>query len=78
MCITFMCMGIFLHVCLDTMYVQCPGRLEEGIGPPGTRVTDSRELPCYCWDLTPVLLTIESPVWPPEIMIGIDLLVLFV
>ena len=61
----------------------CPLRPDEGIGSPGTRVTDSCELPHGCWKSNmgslkeqPVLaLNAEPPLQPliPALDIGSDL-----
>ena len=41
-----LCVPVFcLLVCLCTMGMQCPRKAEDGIGSPGTGVTDSYELP---------------------------------
>lgn len=57
------------------MYTMCAQWLQrsEGIGSPGTKVTDSCELSCGCWDLTPtplekqpVCLTAESFLQAPS------------
>ena len=58
-----------LHVCL------C-----EGVGSPGTGVTDSCELPCGCWVLNlssleeqPGLLTAEPPLQPLQCILEVSL-----
>ena len=33
------------------VHVYCPGRSEEGIGSPGTGITDRCTLPSGCWEL---------------------------
>lgn len=50
-------MYVFVHVCTFAW------RPEEDIGFPGTRVTDSYELLCRCWELNPLeeLLEVFSP-----------------
>lgn len=61
------CIRVFcLHICKCTMYVQCPRRLEEGIGSPEIGV---RQLWAHgCWELSrhplqgqQVCLTVETP-----------------
>lgn len=58
----------YMHVCVsrEVRHV-CPGRLEEDIQLPGTKVTNGYELPCVCWELNigplkekQVLLAIEA------------------
>ena len=39
----------------------CPQRPEEGIGSPGTEVTDNCKPPCGCWELNSGLLE-DQPV----------------
>jgi hypothetical protein len=63
-CFTYML--VVYSVC-----ARCPQRLEEGIGSPGTRVTDGCEPECGCsemnqWPLEgqPVLLTAEPSLQP--------------
>lgn len=41
----------WLHVCLSTMCMQCPQRLEEGAGYPETGTRDSCEPLCGFWVL---------------------------
>ena len=41
-----------LHVCLWTTCMQCPWRPEQGVGSPGTEVTNGCEPPCGCWALS--------------------------
>lgn len=57
-------MGVLLHVCLCTMWTQCLRMTEEDVGSTGTGVTNSREPPYGCCELSlgllekePVLLT---------------------
>jgi hypothetical protein len=49
----------YVHGCFACMslqpYMQCPRRLEEGIGFPGMGVTDLCESPCGCWKPNPGL-----------------------
>lgn len=49
----FMCMGVFcLHVCVYHAHVKCPWKTEEGMGSPGTQVTDICQMGidrCGCW-----------------------------
>jgi hypothetical protein len=60
--IFILCVLVFcLHMCL------C-----ENVGSPGAGVTDSCELPCMCWELSPdpleeqlVLLITEASPQPP-------------
>lgn len=62
MCMSALLTGISLyHMCAWN-----PGRLEEGIGAPGTGITDDSELPGECWELNsgplkkpPLLFTTE-------------------
>ena len=51
----FICVGIYLHVYMCTMCMQCLRRPEESIRTPepGAGVTDGCELPCRCWGLNP-------------------------
>lgn len=68
-----------VYGCFNCMYVCVPSvcawflwRPEEGIESPETRITDSWELPCRCWELNlgpleeqqPVLLIAESSLQP--------------
>jgi hypothetical protein len=48
----FLFMGV-LPACMSVYHVHawCPQWLEEGIGSPGTRITDDFELLCGCWEL---------------------------
>ena len=65
--VLFACLSMY-HVC-----AWCLWWPEEGIGSPGTGVTDSCELPCGCWELNPgpleeqsVLLTTGPSLQLPE------------
>lgn len=49
-----MCLSV-LSACMHVCY--CLPRSEEGIGSPGTGVTDGSDLPCGYWE--PNLLTTE-------------------
>lgn len=51
--INFMGMGIFLHVCICTMYKPGMHREAEGFTFPRTRITDSCKLLCGSWELNP-------------------------
>lgn len=47
-----MCMGALSeHIYVQQMHASHPCRSEEGIGFPETQATDSREIPCRCWEL---------------------------
>lgn len=46
----FMCMGVWLHVYLCTMCMQCPRRPEESTGSPGAGVTGGCQMLCGCWE----------------------------
>lgn len=49
-----LCVCVFgLPVCLCTMCIQCPWRLEECLRSPVTAVTDGCEPPHGCWDSNP-------------------------
>lgn len=41
--------------------IQCPWRLAEDVGSPGTNVTGGCDPPCECWELIPDPLK-EQPV----------------
>jgi hypothetical protein len=49
------------------MGVQCSWKPEEGIGWPGTGVTDACALPCGCWELIPGPLREQSRFWIAEV-----------
>lgn len=55
----FICVSVFLfsfHVCMCTVCVWCPGRLEEVLGTSGTGIPDYYKPPCGCAEyLTGVL-----------------------
>lgn len=60
-----------LRMSVHYMSVWCPRRPEEGIGSPGTGVTDDWESPCGCWESNPVplveqqvFLTAQLPLQP--------------
>ena len=62
--------SIFLCVCVLVFFLYAS--LYEGIRSPGIGVTDSGELPCGCWELSPgpleeqpVLLTTEPSLQCP-------------
>lgn len=46
----FVCI-VYMHVCVWTIYVQCPQTTEVGISPHGAVITDVCEPPCRCWEL---------------------------
>jgi hypothetical protein len=53
-----------MYVC--TVCVQCPPRLEEGVGTPRTGTTDGCKFSCGCWESNfdpleeqPMLLMLE-------------------
>lgn len=63
-----------LDVCICALCMECPQRLEEGIGSSGTGVTDGCWPPCGCWErnLCPfqeqlVLSAIEISLWSPRL-----------
>lgn len=41
----------FLHICMCAHVSMCPWTSEEGVGSPGTGVTDGCEPPCICREL---------------------------
>lgn len=62
----FACKYVVYHMC-----VWCSQRSKEGMGFPGTRVTNGYEMPCGSWELSPPLqyqhafLTTEPALQPP-------------
>lgn len=46
-----MCMSVWAaSMSMYHMHAWCPWKAEEGVGFPGTGVTDGCELPSECWD----------------------------
>lgn len=62
----FTCMDVLSALCLFTMCMQCPQRLEESIRSPVTRVTD-RRLGAGNLGEQPVALTAEPSLQPDSI-----------
>lgn len=59
-----------LPACISMHHiVQCPRKPGEDLGSPGTRVTDSSELPCGCWEFNlgplekQLVLTADLSLW---------------
>ena len=52
-----MFMGVLLVLCVCAWYTL---RLEEGVKSPGTKIKDTCEPPCGCWDLNPGPLQVQQ------------------
>lgn len=52
----FTCINVLpVYMWVYRVHAWCPQRSENGVGSPGTKVTDSCEVPYGCWELTHVL-----------------------
>lgn len=69
-CIYFNCSSV-LPACMYIMCRHCPWRPEEGVGFPGTEVTDSCELPCGLLGIEPWSCGRAARAISPALVLGL-------